>query len=98
MLCKSKADTAGKVECRRVRGHGSHNREQVMKLKTNTLLAVCATVVAIVNLPGCEIGRNQVGYRYEHGDRIAPDGRRDVGWCIAHSSNEHCRSAVADSQ
>jgi len=69
-----------------------------MKLKTNIFLAACAAILAIANLSGCEVGRDQVGYRYEHGDRIDSDGRRDVGWCIAHSNNAHCRTAVAESQ
>ena len=69
-----------------------------MKLKTNALLAVCTAILATVNLSGCEIGRDQVGYRYEQGDRVAPDGRRDVGWCLAHAHNDHCRTSVADSQ
>jgi hypothetical protein len=67
-------------------------------MKTNTLLAVCAAILAIVNLSGCEITHDEVGYRYEQGDRIGPDDRRDVGWCIAHADNEHCRTSAADSQ
>lgn len=59
---------------------------------------ICAAVLAIVNLSSCADSHEQVGYRYEHGDRIAPDGRRDVGWCIAHANNEHCRTSVAESQ
>ena len=66
-------------------------------MKMKTLLMICASTVAIANLAGCAVSHDQVGYRYEHGDRIAPDGRRDVGWCIAHANNEHCRTAVADS-
>jgi len=67
-------------------------------MKTNTNLAACAAVLAIVSLSGCAVSSDEVSYRYEHGDRIAPDGRRDVGWCIAHANNEHCRTAVAESQ
>lgn len=66
-------------------------------MKTNSLLAACTAVLAIVNLGSCAATHDEVGYRYEHGDRIAPDGRRDVGWCLAHSNNEHCRTAVAES-
>jgi hypothetical protein len=67
-------------------------------MKTNTLLAICAAALAVVNLSSCALTHDEVSYRYEHGDRIAPDGRRDVGWCIAHANNEHCRTAVADSR
>ena len=67
-------------------------------MKTSTL-AVCTAVVAVLNLSACTLTtKEEVGYRYEHGDRIAPDGRRDVGWCLAHRSNEHCRTSVADSR
>lgn len=67
-------------------------------MKTNTLLAICAAMVAIVNLSSCAVSHDEVGYRYQDGDRIAPDGRRDVGWCVVHTNNEHCRTPVADSQ
>ena len=66
-------------------------------MKANFLLAACAAVLAAASLSSCAATHAQVGYRYEHGDRIAPDGRRDVGWCLAHSNNEHCRTAVAES-
>lgn len=66
-------------------------------MKTGTL-AIWAAVLALLNLAGCAVDRDEVGYRYEQGDRIAPDGKRDVGWCLIHASNEHCRPSVADSQ
>ncbi len=66
--------------------------------KMSSFLAICTAVVAVVNLSGCAVSHDEVSYRYEHGDRIAPDGRRDVGWCLAHANNEHCRTSVADSQ
>jgi hypothetical protein len=65
-------------------------------MKTS-ILAICAVAVALLGLSGCAENPGEDGYRYEHGDRIAPDGKRDVGWCLAHPNNEHCRS-VADSQ
>lgn len=66
-------------------------------MKTSAL-SVCAAVLAVLNLSACAVRHDEVGYRYEQGDRIAPDGRRDVGWCLAHSNNEHCRTAVAESR
>ena len=67
-------------------------------MKTNTVLAACTAVLALASLSGCAVSSDQVGYRYEHGDRIDADGRRDVGWCTAHANNDHCRTSVADSQ
>ena len=30
-------------------------------------------------------------YRFEHGDRIDAQGRREEHWCDAHREDEHCR-------
>ena len=61
-------------------------------------LATCVAFLAVLNLSACvESRHDEVGYRYEHGDRVAPDGRRDVGWCRAHASDEHCQTAIAES-
>lgn len=30
------------------------------------------------------------GYRYQNGDRIDPDGHREVHWCDTHQDDPHC--------
>jgi len=63
-------------------------------MKTNYLLAALLALTAVLNLSGCVAARDD-DYRYDHGDRVARDGRRDVGWCNVHRDDVHCRVATA---
>jgi hypothetical protein len=51
----------------------------------------------LAGISGCEHNQDRdrggyyEGYRWENGDRIAPDGHRDVHWCDYHPEDEHCQ-------
>jgi hypothetical protein len=64
--------------------------------------AVLGAITTLVSLSGCIVARdhgpydrgpyNQGTYRYENGDRIDRDGRREAHWCDNHrDDDEHCR-------
>ena len=54
-------------------------------------VTVAGLSAGCVVAPEHEHYRYYDGYRYEHGDRIDRQGRREARWCEEHRDYEHCR-------
>jgi hypothetical protein len=64
----------------------------------NTLnrIAIWGALTMLVSLSGCIVAGGGYGYdhgpyRYENGDRIDRDGRREAHWCDGHKDEQGCR-------
>lgn len=62
-------------------------------MRALNLLAAGAAVIATLSLSGCLVAPDHGPYTYDRGDRVDSDGNRDVGWCVEHPDNAHCRDS-----
>jgi hypothetical protein len=60
-------------------------------MKASYRIAVLGAIAAVANLSACHVHDDHGPYRYENGDRIDRDGRREVRWCENHHEDENCR-------